>query len=105
MSMTVTKAKRMPIKAAFCFRLMVAMTGAPQCGHVRAWSLTCPLHSWHLMRAINVRLIDLLSSNQGLFNTNASTKLNASLRIFGCSNSRQNLMNSSFPLPRIWKVT
>jgi hypothetical protein len=38
-----------PIKAAFCFRLMVAMTGAPQCGHVRAWSLTCPLHSWHWM--------------------------------------------------------
>jgi hypothetical protein len=34
-----------PIKAAFCRRLMVAMTGAPQCGHVRAWSLTCPLHS------------------------------------------------------------
>jgi hypothetical protein len=32
--------------------IMVAMTGAPQCGHVRAWSLTCPLHSWHLMRAM-----------------------------------------------------
>jgi len=28
------------------------MTGVPQCGHVRAWSLTCPLHSWHWMRAI-----------------------------------------------------
>ena len=29
-----------------------ALTGAPQCGHVRAWSLTCPLHSWHWMRGI-----------------------------------------------------
>ena len=25
--------------AAFCRRLMVAMTGAPQCGHAFAWSL------------------------------------------------------------------
>jgi hypothetical protein len=47
MPITATKTNRIPkpISAAFRRRLMVAMTGAPHCGQILAWSLTCPLHS------------------------------------------------------------
>jgi len=55
MPMTSAKERRTTkaTRICFCRRLMVAMTGAPHLGQVRAWSLTCPLHSWHWMSGIS----------------------------------------------------